>query len=212
VIVASAFLLLALTAGAIRNIGAFAVVAVAAASQLLGPAFALGRAAARAGEPHAAADDGRAMINLVILVAMAIACAGLVARSYRAGDAELGWHPIDERALAAVRACDGPLYNHYDEGGYLLWFVPEKRDFVDGRQDPWPIEHVLASLDVERGRAPYRPLFDRWGIRCVFLAVGSPTVAALDRDGWISRYRDAKYAVLSAPPAAPAAGTATSRP
>ena len=40
------------------------------------------------------------------------------------------------------------------------------------------------------------------------LAVGSPTVAALDRDGWISRYRDDKYAVLSAP----APGTATSRP
>ena len=209
VIVASAFLLLALTAGAIRNIGAFALVTVAAASHLLGPDFAFRRAAAPPdGKPQPATDDGRAIVNLIVLAAMAIAGAGLVARSYRLGDPELGWHPIDDRALAAVRACDGPLYNHYDEGGYLLWFVPEKPDFVDGRQDPYPLSHVLASLDVERGRAPYRPLFDRWGIRCVFLSVKSPTVAALDRDGWITRFRDDKYTVLSAPPA----GTATSRP
>jgi hypothetical protein len=197
VIVANAFVLLALTAGAIRNIGAFALVAVAAASHLIGPDGLRRRPAPPPPDPT------RATINFVILVAMAIAGAGMVARSYRTGDAELGWHPIDDRALAAVRACDGPLYNHYDEGGYLLWFVPEKPDFVDGRQDPFPLEHVLASLDVERGRAPYRPLFDRWGIRCVFLSVKSPTVGALDRDGWITRFRDDRYTVLSAPGPSP---------
>ena len=132
---------------------------------------------------------------------MAVATIALVARNYMTGDKELGWHPIDQRALAAVRACDGPLYNHYDQGGYLIWFVPEKPVFVDGRQDPYPLEHVLAAVDVEREKAPYRPLFDRWGIRCVFLPVESPTVAALNRDGWATRYRDDKYTVLSGPPA-----------
>jgi hypothetical protein len=198
VIVASGFVMLALTAGAIRNIGAFALVAVAAASHLLGPEFVLRRPS---GDGAAAppADPVRAVINLVILAAMAVAAAGMVAWSYRRQDPELGWHPIDDRALAAVRSCEGPLYNHYDEGGYLLWFVPEKPDFVDGRQDPFPLSHVLASLAVERGRAPYRPLFDRWGIRCVFLSVKSPTVAALDRDGWITLFRDDRYTVISAP-------------
>jgi hypothetical protein len=195
VLVACAVVLLPLTAAAVRNAGSFALIVAAAASHLIGPDGLQPRAPAVASPP----DAGRGTINAVILVAMAIAGAGLVARSYRTGDAELGWHPIDDRALAAVRACDGPLYNHYDEGGYLLWFVPEKPDFVDGRQDPFPLEHVLASLDVERGRAPYKPLFDRWGIRCAFLSVKSPTVAALERDGWSTRFRDEKYAVMVAP-------------
>ena len=81
-----------------------------------------------------------------------------------------------------MRSCDGPLYNHYDEGGYLIWFTPTKPVFVDNRQDPFPLQHIVDALAVERGKAPYRPLFDRWGIRCVFLSVGSPTLAALDRD------------------------------
>jgi hypothetical protein len=148
--------------GAIRNIGAFSL------SPSRRPATCWARTACARRPAPPAPDPARASINLVILVGDGDRGAAMVARSYRTGDAELGWHPIDDRALAAVRACDGPLYNHYDEGGYLLWFVPEKPVFVDGRQDPFPLEHVLASLDVERERAPYRPLFDRWGIRCVF--------------------------------------------
>ena len=203
VLVTCAVVLLPLTAAAVRNAGSFALIVAAAASHLIGPDGL--RLRAPAASPQPAPDAVRGTVNLVILIAMAIAGAGLVARSYRTGDAELGWHPIDDRALAAVRACDGPLYNHYDEGGYLLWFVPEKPDFVDGRQDPFPLEHVLASLDVERGRAPYRPLFDRWGIRCAFLSVHSPTVAALERDGWVTRFRDEKYTVLAAPGSSPSA-------
>jgi hypothetical protein len=193
---ACAFLPLAI--GALRNIGPFVLLAVPAATHLLGAGFAL--PARKQEGPRPAPDPNIGVVNLVVLAAMALVSTGLVARSYRADDPELGWHPINDRALAAVRACDGPLYNHYDEGGYLLWFAPEKRVFVDGRQDPYPLSHVLAALDVERERAPYRPLFDRWGIRCVFLSVGSPTVAKLDRDGWTTRYRDDKWTVLSGPP------------
>jgi hypothetical protein len=35
--------------------------------------------------------------------------------------------------------------------------------------------------------------------------VHSPTVAALERDGWVTRFRDEKYAVLAAPGSAPSA-------
>jgi hypothetical protein len=201
VLTAGALTLLPLAILAMRNIGPWSLLAVPAASHLLGADVPL-RAARAAGPPK---PPEHPFINLAILGVMAIATLGLVARSYLTRDEELGWHPIPDRALTALHDCDGPLYNHYDEGGYLLWFAKEKKVFVDGRQDPYPLAHILAALDVERGRAPYRPLFERWGIRCVFLAVTSPTVAALDRDGWITRYRDDKYTVLAAP-------TTTSRP
>ena len=104
------------------------------------------------------------------------------------------------RALAAARACDGPLYNHYDDGGTLIWFVPEKPVFVDGRQDPYPLPFLLEFVEVEAGQRRYRPLFDRFHVRCAFLPVESPTVGELDGDGWTTRYRDDKWAVLEAPP------------
>ena len=90
-----------------------------------------------------------------------------------------------------MRACDGPLYNQYDEGGYLIWFVPEKPVFVDSRQDPYPLRaHARGARrrSGERGALP--PAVRALGIRCAFLPVASPTVAALDRDGWATRYRD----------------------
>ncbi len=79
--------------------------------------------------------------------------------------------------------------------------------FVDGRQDPYPLPFLLEVSAVEAGAQPHRPLFDRFGIRCAFLPVRSTTVAALDKEGWTTRFRDEKWAVLEAP--APAAGAPT---
>jgi hypothetical protein len=201
VIIAGALALVPLAFLAVRNVGLFALCALPAASRLLGPHAAL-RLPWRRDAPAAGARGDRPVANLLLLAGMGAAALVFVAWSYRGGSAPaspLGWHPIDARALAALRACDGPLYNQYDEGGFLIWFAPDKPVFVDNRQDPYPLAHIRAQLDVQWEKAPYRPLFERWGIRCAFLPVGSPTLAALDRDGWVNRWRDGRWAVLSAP-------------
>ena len=195
--VAAALVLLPLAIAAVRNAGLFALVAMPAASRLLGPDAWLRLPWRRAGASRADAD--RPALNLALLAGAGLTAAAFVAWSYASKAPMLGWHPIDERALAAVRACDGPLYNQYDEGGTLIWFAPEKPVFVDNRQDPYPLEHLRAQLLVQWEAAPYRPLFERWGIRCAFLPVASATVAALDRDGWVTKYRDDRYVVLAAP-------------
>jgi hypothetical protein len=71
--------------------------------------------------------------------------------------------------------------------------------FIDSRQDPYPLPFLLDFIAVEHGERPYRPLFDRWGIRCAFLSTSSPTVAALGADGWATRFRDGDWVVLAAP-------------
>jgi len=197
VIVAAPLALLPLAVAAVRNVGLFALLAVPAACRLIGPEVRL-RLPWRKGDA-ARADDDRPIVNLVLVTGAAVAALAFVVWSYGTVSPALGWRPIDARALAAVRACDGPLYNQYDEGGYLIWFVPEKPVFVDNRQDPYPLAHIRAQLDVQWGSAPYRPLFQRWGIRCAFLPAGSSTAAALARDGWVTRYTDERYTVLAAP-------------
>ena len=199
VIAGGALALMPLAASAVRNVGLFALLAVPAASRLLGPDahVRLPWRKTAAARP----DADKPMLNLALLAACALAALAFVGWSYARRASYLVWRPIDERALAALRACDGPLYNQYDDGGYLIWFVPEKPVFVDNRQDPYSIEHMRAQLDVQWGAAPYRPLFDRWGIRCAFLPTKSKeTISALDRDRWITRFRDDRFTVLEAPP------------
>jgi hypothetical protein len=58
---------------------------------------------------------------------------------------------------------------------------------------------LLDIVEVEGGRKPYQPLFDRFHIKCAFLPVEAGTVDELARAGWLPRFRDKKWAVLEAP-------------
>ena len=209
VITVAALALLPLAIRSYRNIALFVLYAAPAASRLLGPQFhfRLPGRFRRPDAPPPAASPDHPRLNLVFLGAMAVAAVAFVASTFRASPERLNWRPIGDAALAAARACDGPLYNHYDDGGTLIWFLPEKPVFVDGRQDPFPLPFLLEFAAVEAGERSHRPLFDRFGIRCVFLSVKSTTVAALDKEGWTTRFRDGKWAVLEAPPRAAGAPT-----
>ena len=190
---AGALALMPLAFRSVRNIGPFLMLAVPFASRVLAPDVLLPR---RLRQPPR--DNDHPRVNLGLLAGVALVAAGGVAAAYRTGFTRLGWHPVSAGAIAAVRGCDGPLYNTYNEGGFLIWFAPERRVFADSRQDPYPLPFLLDLLAVERAQAPYRPLFERWGVRCAFLSVDSPTVPALTRDGWTTRYADGAWAVLAA--------------
>jgi hypothetical protein len=112
--------------------------------------------------------------------------------------------PIAPGALDAIAACPGNLYNRYDEGGYLLWFAPERRVFIDGRQDPYPAPFVLDHIRMETRGAEVGPLFARYGIGCAYLPSYSPTARALARAGWRTLHGEGGWLVLARATAAPA--------
>jgi len=158
----------------------------------------------------AAAADEKPTTGQVLLAIVSVAAVVAIGIVFRFGDALLGWRPISDGALAATRACDGPLYNRYGDGGTLIWFLPEKPVFVDGRQDPYPLPFLLEAVALEARQKSYRYLFDQWRLRCAFLPADSGTAADLMTDGWAVRFKDDKWQVLAAPatraaPAAPAA-------
>jgi hypothetical protein len=192
VLVACAVALLPLAFRSLRHIGPFLLLAPAAASRLLGEGFRL-----RRGPAPASADRPR--LNAALFAVLAAGAVATVALAWRTPLEVLNWRPLPPAVLAAVRACPGPLYNHYNEGGYLIWFLPERKVFVDNRQDPYPLPLLLEHVRVESGHLSPAPLFERFGVRCSFLGADSPTVAALSREGWRSLYRDDKWAVQEAP-------------
>ena len=211
VIVAGALALLPLAAAAVRNIGAVRAARGARGEPPARPERPHVRLPLAAGRARRRADADRPIVNLVAARRRWRSRGARVRRAGATGTGAptLGWHPIDDaRARGGARlrrAALQPLRR-----GRLPDLVRAREAGVR-RRPPGSVSAVAPaarSSTSSAGSAPYRPLFERWGIRCAFLPVTSPTVAALDRDGWITRYRDDSYTVLSAPPA----GTATSRP
>ena len=193
----AALVIFPLAVRAVRNTTLFLLVAIPAASRLLGPEVRLGRR-----RPDAAPSPDRPALNLALFVAVCLAEALAVVTAWRAPYANLNWRPLADGAVAAARGCPAQLYNRYNDGGYLIWLVPEKRVFVDSRQDPYPTAFVQEGAAVERG-APYAPLFRRYGIRCAFLPAGDALAARLHGDGWRTQYADAQWTVLDAPTGSP---------
>ncbi|HSS40141.1 MAG TPA: hypothetical protein VLT58_15345 [Polyangia bacterium] len=178
----------------LRNFAPFAIVAAPAATHLLGDGFRLRRP-----RPHATADADHPRLNAAIFAGMIAVAVALVGGAYAVRLPWLGWQPIGGRALAAVESCRAPLFNHYDDGGVLIWFAPDRPVFVDSRQDPYPLPFMLDAIAVERGDLPYQPLFARWGIGCAFLKASSKMTDRLQADGWQARAVDADWAVLARP-------------
>jgi hypothetical protein len=109
----------------------------------------------------------------------------------------LRWAPVPPDAIAALRQCPDNLYNRYDEGGYLIWFAPDRKVFIDGRLDPFPPALVLEHIRMETGNGEFRDVFSRHNIHCAYLPTESPTAARLATAGWTTLYRDANWVVLS---------------
>src|SRR6185503_19483494 len=55
-------------------------------------------------------------------VLLGLTCAGaalFVVHAWRTPLPRLRWKPLSDDTLASIAACSGPLYNRYDEGGYV---------------------------------------------------------------------------------------------
>jgi hypothetical protein len=195
--VVAALVVLPLAIRAVRNIPPFLLLAVPAASRLLGPEFRFGK------KPDASAVSvEHPRLNLAILAGLTLFGAGTVAVAWAIPLPMLGWRPLSPGVIAAVRACPGPLYNRYNEGGYVIWFAPQTRVFIDSRQDPYPFQFVYDAV-VNDSHATVDDTFARWGIRCALLPTESETIPRLRAKGWHPRFSDRELAVLVPPGAAP---------
>ena len=179
VLTLSAGLLFILATRSIRNVPPFLVVALPAAA-------ALARLGA-AGEREARRQvRWQLMLNAITLTTVLVGGVAFVVIAWRTPTPRLAWNPVPPAAVAALEWCPGPLYNRYDEGGYLIWFVRDRKVFMDSRQDPFPEELVKAHIELER-TGEYRPLFDRYAIACALSAQGTPVARRLEADGWSAR-------------------------
>ena len=111
---------------------------------------------------------------------------------------KLHWEPLPRDAMGAIDACEGRLYNSYNDGGYLIWFMPERQVFLDSRQDPYPVDLVMRDIRA-RHHGEYTDTFERYQIRCALVRPTDEVLAErLEDDGWLARYRDDDWIVFEA--------------
>lgn len=61
-------------------------------------------------------------------------------------------YPVDAASFVAEKGYQGPLYNHYNWGGYLILRLPHLPVSIDGRTNVHDVERVAHSLAVWNGQ------------------------------------------------------------
>jgi hypothetical protein len=183
---ACALTLLPLAVTAERNVPPFLLLAVPAIAALIW----------RGEDPVLVRSRQRPRLNAAITAVAGVLACGTVAYAYAKPIDHMRWAPLPETSLTALRACPGNLYNRYDEGGYLIWFAPDHKVFLDGRQDPYPVDLVKEQVRVETS-GDFERVFRRYDIHCAYVPADSLVSAHLLRVGWTPLFRDSNWVVLA---------------
>jgi hypothetical protein len=107
--------------------------------------------------------------------------------------------PAAAVSFLAAQHPPGPLLNHYDWGGYLIWkLYPQYQVYVDGRADLYGdsfLHDRAASFYLTND---WRATIERWQIKTVLLPPQAPLANALRlSDGWKQIYGDTQAVILT---------------
>jgi len=133
------------------------------------------------------------------IVGIGVGLAAMVAASV----ATAPFAPIETQyptaARAKLAATGGNLLNEYDWGGYLIWRVPERPVFIDGRLFLFLPDVLTEYEEMVFMRPGWRDQLDRHAIAQVLLRPDRPLAVALRDLGWTVVSQDATAVLLQRP-------------
>jgi hypothetical protein len=102
--------------------------------------------------------------------------------------------PATAAAVIEERGYAGPVYNHFDWGGYLLWRLPQLGSAIDGRTNIHGDKRIKQFADTWDGRPGWDRDPDLLAARLIVLQRRAPLAGLLRRDR--------RYAVVHEDPVA----------
>lgn len=109
-------------------------------------------------------------------------------------------YPAEAVQYLASHLPAGEMYNEYDWGGYLIWSLPEKKVFIDGRMAIWnrgPKNVYRDWQAITRLDENWRELLNAYRVNWVFLRQDHRLVELLRHDpAWREVYSDTKATVI----------------
>jgi hypothetical protein len=143
----------------------------------------------------------RAALNAAIVVAMAVFAAvhiTYVIRDQPRSDTKN--FPVRAVAFLQAHPSAGPMFNHYDWGGYLMWKLYPARVFIDGRADVYGEKFLRDFADTYQFKDDWQSLLERWNIQTVVVPSNSALATGLRQaPGWKVAYQDSQAIILTAP-------------
>ncbi|MFV2044505.1 MAG: hypothetical protein ACC700_14885, partial [Anaerolineales bacterium] len=186
---------------AARNIALFALVAAPVLSRHLDAFLVRWLPRRRGGQQLSPRLTRPLNVILLVLIALAALIKGALPLSNPFNEETIAEN-MPARAVEYLRINqpEGPLFNSYNWGGYVLWSLyPEYLSFVDGRTDLFDDAILEEYLDVWRGNEGWQESLDRWGIRTVLIETDAPLARELLRAGWTAVHEDDQASVFIGP-------------
>ena len=90
--------------------------------------------------------------------------------------------PVNAVNFLRQNPLPGPLYNNFNWGGFLTWYMPQYPVSIDGRTDLYGDELLIRAVKTESGDVSYKtdPALNEAGV--VLLRKSDGLVSALDLD------------------------------
>jgi len=125
--------------------------------------------------------------RIAFIVAALIVALGLMSRYREIDEAHLqkvveSRFPVGAVAFVKQNQFTGPLYNHFDWGGYLIWSLPELPVSIDGRMNVHGDPRIIRSLGTWAGYPGWDSDPELANARLVIAELGRPLTSHLRRD------------------------------
>ncbi len=132
------------------------------------------------------------VLNGLLLLVAAALVAGFFPTARHLEQQVAANNPVGAAEFIRRQGLQGPMLNQYHWGGYLIWALPEKKVFIDGRADIFDWTGVFSEYQAWMMlREPPTKLLDKYGIRFCVLQRGRPITFVLPYlAGWRQVYSD----------------------
>ena len=188
-----------------RNVPFFLVASLPLFAEMVSAA---GSALTR-GVPAIAANVRRWSFGLTCAAALALVTLGSehLERVVRSGFDPAGFFKETDYPIEAVdwihrhrSELGHRLYNDYGLGGFLLWWLPQEKIFIDGRMPAWRVADRWIFHDyvaLAHQDPPALGVLDKYRVEWGITAAGSMLDRAIQRaPGWRSVYEDRKVRIF----------------
>jgi signal transduction histidine kinase len=144
--------------------------------------------------PYESSSDRRLNNAIALLLLFCLFVASVPRRSTYENPVK---YPDGAIAYMRANGIQGRIFNDWVWGGYLIWYMPQVKVFVDGREHPYvPTGVVNDYLAATSSQSP-QPVLDKYRIEYVLMPVDSPMAKSLMvSPGWLLSYSDETSVLL----------------
>lgn len=93
------------------------------------------------------------------------------------------FYPKQAVSYLKINLPEKNIFSPYGWGGYLIWKLPEKKVFVDGRMPSWRQDNYSAFEEYNKilsGKIDYKPIFSKYNINTVLWSAPSEQTSLFD--------------------------------